>query len=129
MKYKYERLQKIIRNEVMILLTEKRIKDPRVPDFVSVTKVKISKDLHYCHIYFSLLDENINYTIVEKGLNSASGFVQKALAEKLTIKFTPKVEFRYDINEEKANKVDKLLDMISKQKNDLDSRGSIFTDE
>lgn len=124
MKYRLERIKKIIRNEIMILLSEKKIKDPRIPEFVTITRVTISKDLHYSHVYFTLLDENKNHKLVEKGLNSASGYIQKILAEKLAIRFIPKIEFRYDINEEKANKVDKLLDIISKSRQTIENQDS-----
>lgn len=100
----------------MIILSEKQLKDPRIPDFVTVTKVKLSKDLHYCHVYFSLLNDQYDYKLAETGLNSAHGYIQKILSEKIEIKFTPKIEFRYDLNEEKANKIDNLLDQLSKQR-------------
>ncbi len=100
----------------MIILSEKRLKDPRIPDFVTVTRVKISKDMHYCHIYFSLLNNKNDYKLAEAGLNSASGYIQKIISEKVEIRFTPKVEFRYDLNEEKANKIDDILDQLSKKR-------------
>ena len=52
-----------------------------------------------------------------KGLNNAKGFIQAQLAEKLKLRFTPKIEFRIDPFEEKANRVDAILDMLAKEAN------------
>ena len=115
MKFKQERIKKLITQEIMRLVAEKTLKDPRIPDFITVTHITLSKDLHYCHIYISILNDcNIKTTI--DGLNSAKGFIQKQIADVLALKYTPKIEFRYDEQEEKAYKVDKLLSNIARER-------------
>jgi len=100
----------------MSSIVNHEVKDPRVPLIITITKASISKDLHYCHLYFSMLgsEKEKNNAII--GLNSASGFFQKIIAQRLTLRFTPKIEFRYDEVEEKAYKIDDILEKLSKER-------------
>ena len=99
----------------MKLIVSGAIKDPRVPTLLTITKVTLSADKHYSHIYFSLNGTKQAKELAVKGLNNAKGFIQAQLAEKLKLRFTPKIEFRIDPFEEKANRVDAILDMLSKE--------------
>lgn len=120
MKYKIERIKKLISQQIMKLITEKTLNDPRIPDFITITKLTLSKDLHYCHVYFSTLLESDNTNKIVDGLNNASGFIQKVIARNLGLKYTPKIEFRYDDNEQKAYQMDELLNKLSKERNDTE---------
>ena len=100
----------------MKIIASKELNDPRIPEFMTIHKISLSKDLHYCHLYFSMIGDNSQKNKALNGLNSASGFLQKILAKRLALKFTPKIEFRYDNEEEKAYKIDKILDSLSKKR-------------
>lgn len=116
MKYKLERIKKNIKNEIMKIITNKELNDPRIPEFLTIHKVAISKDLHYCHLYFSMIGDKNQKNKALIGLNNASGFLQKIISKRLILKYTPKIEFRYDEEEEKAFKIDKILDSLSKNR-------------
>lgn len=110
---KDERIKKGIEKEIMGLIVN-GIKDPRVPSLFTISKVTLSKDRHYSHIYITMngTDEEKRLAIV--GLNSAKGFIQMNLAEKLQLRYTPKLEFRLDKFDDEANRVDDILKQISK---------------
>jgi ribosome-binding factor A len=110
-----EKIKRSIEKEIMKLIVSGAIKDPRVPTLLTITKVTLSADKHYSHIYFSLNGTKQAKELAVKGLNNAKGFIQAQLAEKLKLRFTPKIEFRIDPFEEKANRVDAILDMLSKE--------------
>jgi ribosome-binding factor A len=116
LKYKFERIKKNLKNEVMKIITNRELKDPRIPDFMTITRITISKDLHYCHLYFSMIGDINKRSKAVSGLNSASGFIQKRIADRLALKYTPKIEFRYDKLEEEAHKLDKILDTLSHER-------------
>lgn len=121
MKFKIERIKKLIKNEIMKIVSEGSLKDPRIPTFFTITKIKLSKDLHFSHIYFSLFGDDTKKKLAIIGFNNASGFIQKILSERLKLKYTPKIEFRYDEDDDKANKVDQILSDLSNERNKLDS--------
>lgn len=107
----------------MRIITNREVKDPRIPDIMTITKVSISKDLHYCHLFFTMIgDENKRKKAII-GLNSASGYFQKMIASRIELRYTPKIEFKYDENEEKAYKIDELLESLSNKRNNNDNTG------
>lgn len=116
MKFKAERIKTLIKHEILNLIASGSISDPRIPAFITITKVTLSKDLHYSHIYYTTQAEEAKKKESEAGLNSAVGFIQKHLAQNLNLRFTPKLEFRYDVNEEKADQVDQLLTKLSQDR-------------
>jgi len=115
MKYKMERIKTLITREIMSIVVKGDVKDPRIPKMFTITNITVSKDLHYCHIYFSMIG-NTDVKTALAGFNSASPFFQKELGERLKFKFTPKIEFRYDETEEKADNLDKIFKTIEKER-------------
>jgi ribosome-binding factor A len=103
-----------------IILQE--VKDPRIPNILTITKVTISKDLHYCHFYFSMIGNEIEKNKALAGLNSASGFFQKLISKKLVMRFTPKIEFRLDAEEEEAYKIDEIIDKLAKEREEQEKK-------
>lgn len=108
-----EKIKKSLEKEIMKLIVSGGIKDPRVPTLLTITKVTLSKDKHYSHIYITLDGGAEKKELAVKGLNNAKGFIQMHLAEQLQLRYTPKIEFRIDPFEEKATKVDELLKQIT----------------
>ena len=77
-------------------IIEFELKDPRISSFVSVVKCDVTNDLKECKCYISVLGSNDDGESSLKGLNSASGFIRKRLAESLNLRYTPVIEFRLD---------------------------------
>jgi ribosome-binding factor A len=100
----------------MNLIAGKALKDPRIPIIMSITKITISKDLHYAHIYFSMIGKPVEIANAVEGLNSASGYIQSVLAKTINMRFTPKIEFRYDQIEEESYRVDTILSKLVQER-------------
>ena len=68
MKYKSERIKTLIIEEVMKIITLGEVKDPRIPRIMTITRITLSKDLHYCHLYFTTIGDkaDINKEAKEK---------------------------------------------------------------
>jgi ribosome-binding factor A len=115
-KFKQERIKTLIIQEVMKAITSGEVKDPRIPMILTITDITLSKDLHYCHLYFSMIGNDADKKKAVSGLNSAAGFFQKILGEKLELRFTPKMEFRYDQKEEESQKVYGLLKKLEQER-------------
>ena len=85
------------------------LKDPRV-GFVTVTGVKTSPDLRHARVYVSVHgDERVRAASLE-GLRSAHGFLQRRLADELTLKHTPTLTFVLDETIDRAMRITELLD-------------------
>jgi len=116
MKYKLDRIKNLIIQEIMSTITSGAVKDPRIPKIMTITDISLSKDLHYCHLYFTMIGEEKDRKQAILGLNSAKGFFQKIISENLNIRFTPKIEFRYDEKEDEALRIDNIIENIAKER-------------
>lgn len=86
----------------------KDLKDPRV-GFVTVTGVKTSPDLRHARVYVSVLGSDPAREQSLDGLRSAHGFLQRRLADELTLKHTPTLSFHYDDSIDTGMRITSLL--------------------
>ena len=105
-----DRVKQLLKEEISAILSD-RIKDPRI-GMVTLTYVKMSDDLKNASIYFSVIGtaEQKNNSI--EGINSARGFIQRELGQRLTLRYTPKISFYYDNSFDKADRISRLLKEI-----------------
>ena len=97
----------LIQRELAILI-QREIKDPRI-GMVTVNEAKVSRDLAYADIYFTVLPaENVNE--VEEILNQAQGFLRSQLARILNTRTTPRLRFHYDATIENGARLSKAID-------------------
>jgi len=81
--------------------------------FVTVAKVDTTPDLRYTRIFVSIFPEKeINYTV--KTLEKELYQIQGALNKKLAMRPLPKIEFKVDMTESRADEIEKLLKEINK---------------
>ena len=85
-----------------------QLKDPRV-GFVTVTAVKTSPDLRHATVYVSVLGDVAARAESMEGLRSAHGFLQRRLANELTLKHTPTLTFSYDESVDTGMRINQLL--------------------
>ena len=84
---------------------------------ITVSKVKMSKDLKLAYVYIMPLG-GVNIGQIKDGLDLNRIFFQKELGKKIRTKFTPKIIFYIDDTFSEAEKINNLLS-IDKVKNDL----------
>lgn len=92
MGHRIQRVNEEIRKELARILPT--VKDPRVPDFLSVTAVETTGDLKECKVYVSALmgDE----AEMLRGLKSSGNYIRGALARNLKLRNTPELTFHAD---------------------------------
>jgi len=93
--FRTERLGQTIQEKIGSLILEGKIKDSRVSNFISITKVNVSKDLSYADVYVSDIRGDVKEKEVE-GLQSAAGFIQSQLGLTMHIRKIPKLRFHID---------------------------------
>jgi len=107
-----ERLGKVIKQEISELL-EREVSDPRLGSLISVTEVTISPDLKYAKVFVSILGDESDKSEMLAGFNTASGFLRKKLAPRLSMRCVPQLSFYYDDSIERGAKVLKLIEQVS----------------
>ncbi|MCP5059794.1 MAG: 30S ribosome-binding factor RbfA [bacterium] len=97
-----ERVSEEIRGELARLLHEE-ITDPRI-ELVTITRVDLSPDFRNARIDWSCMAANGDngegdpeaVLATQEGLESASGFLRRRLAQNLPIKRVPELRFHHD---------------------------------
>jgi ribosome-binding factor A len=108
---RHERIAKIIQQElakIMIYCKD----DPNLRG-VTVTKVKVSKDLALATV-FVVTHEDSNQTKLLIYLEKQQKQMRSQLAKNINLRITPKLKFIYDDSLLHANKILKLLDAVDK---------------
>jgi len=109
-----DRVADLVRRDIAeVLLRE--VKDPRVR-FVTITDVRLSKDLRNARVFFTtLLQEGQLLEDVQEGLRHAAGFVQRKVGGRLQLRCTPHITFAYDSSFENGARMDKILSGIQEE--------------
>jgi ribosome-binding factor A len=84
------------------------LKDPRVKN-VTVTRVEVSPDLRNAKVYVSVMGDEKAQRLTIKGLESARGFLQAKLAERVKIRYTPILHFQLDQGVKRSIEASRLL--------------------
>lgn len=95
-KYHHERLERLITSSIADLIIREEIRDPRVTTLVSVSMVKLAKDLSHALVMISGYVPDDQLTAAVNGLNHAAGFIQGQIARQLKLRVTPHLTFRED---------------------------------
>ena len=104
------KVQDLLHKEIAMLI-HKNIQNPEIKS-VTISGVKVSKDLKYSEIYFTTLDKN--YQKIESELNKASGFMRNQLSKKIHLKRLPTLRFTYDSTIENSQKIEDLIKSFPK---------------
>jgi ribosome-binding factor A len=84
------------------------LKDPRVKH-VTVTRVEVSPDLRSAKVYVSVMGDEKTQRLTLRGLESARGFLQAKLAERVQIRYTPVLHFELDQGVKRSIEASRLL--------------------
>ncbi|MGZ3422270.1 MAG: 30S ribosome-binding factor RbfA [Polyangiales bacterium] len=101
--------------EELAKLLSREIRDPRVTQVI-VTSVDVTPDLLDARVRFRLaVDEPTARKNALAGLNSASGILRRELGQRLQLRNAPRLQFFYDESIEAQDRIDRLLDEISRE--------------
>ena len=108
-----ERISVLIKEELASTIA-KRIRDPRI-GFITVTHAKVSDDLKYAEVFYSVMGTEEEKKKTREGLEQARGFLQQDLARTLKLRCTPHLIFTFDPSLEEGMKIDAIIEKIHKK--------------
>ena len=109
-----DRVGDLMRRDIADILL-RDVKDPRVR-FVTITDVRLSKDLRNARVFFTvLLQEGQLLDDVTEALRHAAGFVQRKVGGRLQLRCTPHITFAYDSSFENGSRMDTILRSIEEE--------------
>lgn len=98
--------------EAIVEVFRHDLKDSRLA-LVSITEVEVSPDLHFARVYISGLNEDETKKIAHD-LNAQRGRIRHFLGQRIHLRFTPELDFRYDETPARAGRIEQLLSDIKK---------------
>lgn len=84
------------------------LRDPRIKN-VTVLSADVSPDLRAAKIYVSVMGDAKDQSLAMHGLDSARGFIQSKIADRLQTKNTPIIRFVLDPSVKKSIEVSRAL--------------------
>lgn len=109
MSNRIDKVNELIKKNISEIMLKDLSLKPGV--FITVAKVDTTSDLRYTRVFVSIFPEKeINYVL--KSLEKELYRIQGALNKKLSMKLLPRIEFKIDLTESKADVIEKLLKEI-----------------
>ncbi len=95
------------------ILTE--LRDPRVRD-VTVIGVEVTPDMREAKVAVSVMGDETHQNLCIRGLQNSAGFLQAKVANRIELRYTPKLRFVLDKGQQNAMVVSELLNKIKQEK-------------
>ncbi|HOB10151.1 MAG: 30S ribosome-binding factor RbfA [Acetomicrobium sp.] len=86
-------------------------KDPALKKVV-ITEVRCTNDLSLAKVYFTSIDKS-ELEEISKSLDNLSGALSGIICRQMRLRFAPKLLFVFDDSEERAQRIEALLNKIA----------------
>jgi ribosome-binding factor A len=108
-----ERVADIIREEISQIVGYE-LEDPRLT-MVTVTDVRLSPDRRDAQVFVTVAGDEEEHRLALAALQHAAPWVRKQLSLSLNLPRTPEIHFVRDTVEERAERVDSLLQELAQE--------------
>ena len=95
-KQRAEKVGRLLREVLGEMVAGGKLADPRIDPMLSLTHVKVSRDLKHATVFVSHHGEESVTGPATEALNHAAGYLQAELARRVRLRETPKLKFRVD---------------------------------
>lgn len=102
--------------EVISEVIKREVRNPHVNELVTVTRVDITKDLHYAKVYISVIGSPEIKKETLDALNSAAGFIAVNASKQVVMRYFPALTFKLDDSVDKHMRIQTLLTEISQER-------------
>lgn len=109
-----DRLNSLLKEVISEVIT-RDVRNPHVNELLTVTRVEISKDLHYAKVYVSVIGTDQAKAETISALQSAAGFIAVNASKKVVMRYFPSLTFKLDDSVDKHMRIEAILAEI-KQK-------------
>lgn len=109
-----EAIREVVSMAILVDLT-----DPRIAD-VTVTFVEVAPDMRLARVHVSIMGDQTKQNLCLRGLESASGFLQNKVGNRIDTRYTPKLKFVLDQGVKHSLAVARILNEVLPDRNDTD---------
>ena len=102
-----DRVGDLLRREISAILL-REVKEP-LAQFVTITAVRMSKDLRHACVYYTALQDESELQDVAAALKRSAGFIQRLIGSRMQLRSVPRLRFEYDRSLRDAARMEELL--------------------
>lgn len=110
-KFRIDMISEEIRRETDKILRED-MHDPRLGGTYCITRAEVTRDLRYAKMYVSILEDDKAEGVMA-ALKSGASFIRRELTHRMSLRYTPELQFVQDRNIEYGVHVASLLREIA----------------
>ncbi|NLN05379.1 MAG: 30S ribosome-binding factor RbfA [Clostridiaceae bacterium] len=88
------------------------LKDPRIPQMTSVTKVDLTKDLKYAKVYVSVYGSEAEKASCMLALKKSAGYIRREIGKRMIIRILPELNFKLDESIEYGAYISELINKV-----------------
>ena len=103
------KIEDLLHKEIANIIVT-RIDNPTIKNTVTITDIKVSKDIRSAIVYFATLDKN--FKKIEKIINDLKPTIKYYLSKNVHLKRIPDIKFIFDDTVIKGQRITKLLDTL-----------------
>jgi ribosome-binding factor A len=123
MKQRISRVNEMIHREISEIL-ERSLRDPRF-GMVTITEVRVSNDLQYAKIFYSIFGNEQQKKEAERMIKQKTPLIQREVGSRIRLRYTPALQFIVDETGEKMDHIiDVLKEIRSKESHETDGLSS-----
>lgn len=119
MSHRLPRIEQALQQALAELIQHK-LRDPRLPVMLTITRVSVTKDLSQCRVSFSQIPdgpEDVEASL--DALMAARGLLRTEAARMVKLRVMPQLEFFYDDSGRKSQRVNELLNQWKQESANL----------
>ena len=107
--HRIERVSELVKQQISEILLDLNLTGC---GFVTVTSTIVSPDLKEGRIYVSVIGSAEQKKRAMQTLDHEHGRIQNELAQRIVLKYTPRLKFLLDETESEAQRIESLLDRL-----------------
>ena len=107
-----EAIREVVSMAILVDLT-----DPRISD-VTVTYVEVAPDMRLARVHVSVMGDEKKQNLCLRGLESASGFLQNKVGNRIDTRYTPRLKFVLDQGVKHSLAVARILSEVLPDRDD-----------
>jgi len=96
--------------ELLSVAVLRDLRDPRLPAILTVTEVRLSKDLRYATVFYTQMPDDAESVLkAAAALESSRGYLQSSVAASIAMRYHPELRFKHDASRQEFDRVENLL--------------------
>ncbi len=109
------RISEEMKKEISNII-QNELKDPRLPQMVSVMSANVTRDLRHAKVFISVFGSEEEKKSALSALKSAAGYIRREVGHRMQLRYTPELQFELDNSIEHGAYITRLINDTMKDK-------------